>query len=142
MSEAISAYGTLVERSAANNGSYTTVSELESVSFDFSADVIDVSTMSSPNNWKEYISGMKDGGEFNCSHFFVPTNATQSASSGLLLDFKNRTKRDFRLKLPDAGPTYWPFSGIVTKFGFNAKHDDALRCNYTIKVTGEPTLNG
>jgi hypothetical protein len=38
---------------------------------------------------------------------FIPTNATQSHTSGLLRDFENRTKRNFKLVLPDSGSTTW-----------------------------------
>jgi predicted secreted protein len=106
----------------------------------FSSDTNDVTSHSSPGAWREFIASLIDPGDLSFDINFVPTNATHNASTGLLADFQNRVRRNFKIVFPDGGSTTWSFQGIITGFNMNAPIDDALTASVTIKITGQPTL--
>lgn len=140
-SNAISAFGTLIQRgNGAGPEVFTTIAEIESIAFNIKVGSVDISNMSSPNGWKEFLPTMKEGGSFTLNIAYIPGDGTQNVATGLLGDLKNRVKRNFKLQFPDAGPTVWPFTAYVTDFNFTGKHDDALRATVTLMVTGEPGI--
>jgi hypothetical protein len=83
-----------------------------------------------------------DAGELTFDVNFIPTNATQSQSTGLLKDLKNRTKRNWQLVFPDGSSTTWAFAAYVTGFQISAPPDDLLGASVTLRLTGQPTLAG
>lgn len=142
-SSAVSGFGTLLQigDGATPTENFTTIAEVKSISGpSLSADTIDVTNMSSPNGWREFIQGPKDGGEVTFDVNFLPTNATHNAATGLLRDFKNGTRRNFKLVFPNPGNTTWQFAAIVTGFEVSAPVDDVLGASITLKLTGEPVL--
>ncbi|MEM3453498.1 MAG: phage tail tube protein [Candidatus Hadarchaeum sp.] len=141
MTTAISAFGTYLK--VGDGGSpetFTTIAEVKDITGpDFTLDTVEVTNQDS-GHWKEFIPTLLAAGEVRFSVNFVPTDATQGYSTGLLKDMVNRTKRNFKLVFPDASSTTWSFSAYVTAFSPKAAVRDVLAADITLKITGQPTL--
>lgn len=142
MSDAIAAYGTLLKRgNGAGPEVFSTIAEVKSISGpNMSSDVIDVTTHSSAaaGAWREKIASLIDPGELSFDINFIPA---AQGHIDLRTDFVNRTKRNFQLQFPDAGPTIWSIEGIVTSFEIEAPTDDVLSASITITITKAPTFS-
>jgi len=120
---------------------FTTVAEVRDMTGPgLSMDTSEVTHHQSPGAWKEFVAGLLDAGEVSFDIGYVPTGATHNASTGLVRDMKNRTKRNFKVIFPDVGATTWAFAGFVTGFEPGEPVNDSLTASVTIKVTGQPTL--
>lgn len=97
-----------------------------------------VHTMTYGTAWRDVVPTLKDGGEISMELSFVPGNATQSGTAGVLLDQKNKTLRNFKITWPDA--TVLAFPAYVTSFKPSAPVDGKLAASVTLKLTGAPTL--
>lgn len=116
---------------------FTTVAEVKSLSGpNLAAAVIDVTSMDSANNTREFITSLIDPGELSFQVNFLPGLASQQA---LVTDMKNRTRRNFKIVWTDTAGTTWSFAGIITSFQPSSATEEALSASVTIKVTGFPT---
>jgi len=133
VTSAVSAMTTYLERGA------NTIAEVNSiVGPKMSLDTIDSSNLLSPNNFKEFIGGMLDGGEVTIEGSFYPGDT--NGQIGLTVDMLARTVQDFTITFPTSTGTTWTFKGLVTAFETGAVKDDRLTFSATIKVTAKPTL--
>lgn len=145
-SEAIAAFGTFLQTGDASNAdplleNYTTIDEVMSISGPtLSAATVEVTNHSSGVPWREFISTLLDAGEVSFDLNFVPSNATHSATSGVVADMTGRVRRSFRIIFPDSGSTEWYFQGVYTKFESSEPTDGKISASVTIKLSGEPTL--
>ncbi len=98
--------------------------------------------MSSPGAFREFVKGLRDGGEVTLEINYAPANAThKNASGGLLAEYLgNDNTRNWKLIFSDAANTEWAFTGFVKSFEVSAPVDDLLTASVTIKVSGQPTL--
>ena len=71
-------------------GTYTKIAEVSSINGpSFSMDTVDATNMDSTNRWREFIAGLKDGGEVSFDVNWDPAAATHSITTGLLQDFNS-----------------------------------------------------
>lgn len=140
---ALAAYGVLLKiGNGATSETFTTIAEvrdIEGPSLELEAKEV---TSHDSGGWREYIGTLLTGGEVSFELNFIPTNATQSYSAGLIEDMVNRTKRNFQLVFSDTGATTWLFTALVTAFSPSAAVEDELMAEVTLQVTGAPTLAG
>lgn len=96
---------------------------------------IDVSSFDSTA--MEFISGLKDQGEFTFDLNFVGSNAEQQS----LQEDIGSTAVAFTLVLADdtVSPTQAAFSALVTAFELSGAVNQALKASCTLKITGEVT---
>jgi len=143
-SGAVSAFGTFLRMGdGASPENFATIAEVKSISGPkMSMDTIDVTNHSSGIPWREYMAGLSDAGEITFDVNFIPTSATHSASTGMLADMINRTRRNYQIIFPDTGHTAWQFLGFVTGFETGEEIDNVITSSVTIKVTGKPTFTG
>ncbi len=129
-------FGTLLKLGA------TTVAGVRDISGpNLSLETPDVTNHSSTGAWREFVGGVKDGGEVTFDLVFDPVAAThKNASGGLLYLLTTRASGSFSLTFPDTGATVWSFAAFVTAFEPGEPIDDALTANVTLKITGQPTL--
>lgn len=94
--------------------------------------------------YKDFITGLKDGGEVNFILFFDANAAThKDTTGGLLATFNANLAKNWQLLLGGyASPIpKWAFSGLITKLGeFEYMVDGAQKANCTIKIKGKPVL--
>lgn len=127
-----SANGTIFKIENVNVGSLKSIGGLK-----LSAETIDLSTMDSPDNYKEYTAGMKDGGEISLSGLFDFADGGQVA---LYEAFEAGTAQGCEIVFPAAMGCMWRFNAVVTAVETSAELDDAVSWECTLKVTGKPTL--
>jgi len=136
------AFGTLLKAGdGAGSETFTTIAQVQTIGGpSLSQDAIDVTHHSSTNGWREFVAGLRDGGEVTFDIQYDPAGATHDAGTGIINDLENGTLRNFQLVFPDTGSTTWSFSGIYTAFEPSAPVDDKLSASVSIKVSGQPTL--
>lgn len=142
MSNAIHAQGTLLQRGdGASPEVFTTVAEVGSISGpSLTADLIDVTNHSSPSRFREYIQGLKDGGELTFDLNYQPTEATHNNATGVLGDWNTGARKNYRLRFPTTPTVDWLLPIIVTNFEMNADVAEQLKASVTMKVVSAPTL--
>jgi predicted secreted protein len=128
---AIAGYGTTLKRDG------NAIAELTSISGPSKArDTIDVTNFGSPDTYREFIAGMKDGGEVGIEGNFIASDT--DGQVGLDTDFEAGTIQDFIITFPDS--TTWTFTAIVTKFETTDTFDGKVGFSASLKVSGKPTL--
>ena len=101
-----------------------------------SRETLDVTSHQSPEQWMEFVGGLKDGGEVSVDVNYDPAN-----HDALIADFDDDEPRNYQLVFPDPDETTWAFSAILTGFEPDAPYDDKLSASLTFKVSGKPTIS-
>ncbi len=112
------------------------LTEIEGISM--SAETVDITTLSSSNGYREFVQGLKDGGEVTMSGFFYPADAGQTA---LIAAFEGGTTDTYTITFPTGIGKEWIFSGIITAITTGVTMEDPVTFECTIKVTGKPSLS-
>ena len=103
------------------------------------SDDVEVTNLDSPNRMKEYIAGMGEPGEVSFEMNFLPTHATQDATTGLIEARVSGDVGNWQIEFSDAASTTATFSGYVKAFQPALAVSDRLTASCTIKVTGPVT---
>ncbi|RJE88625.1 histidine kinase [Paenibacillus sp. 1011MAR3C5] len=115
------------------------ISDLSSISSpSVTREEIDVTTLDSEDEYREFIGGFKDAGEVSVSGFFVPTNVGQAAMYAAL---ETGDVQQFQIIYPARLGASWSFEGIITNYNVTAELEGALEFEATIRVSGKPSLN-
>jgi len=121
----------------ARNGN--TIAEVKSISGpEMSLNAIDVTHLNSPDAFKEFVGGMRDGGEVSIEGNFYPGDT--NGQKGLHDDLVAATMQTFVLTFPTAMATTWTFTALVTKFKTEAPLDDKVPFSASMKISGKPVL--
>jgi hypothetical protein len=99
-------------------------------------DTIDTTNHDNPDNHKEFIVGLLEGGDVKGKIFFDPSDGTQT---GLITSLQGRTLDNWTVTYPGV-TNGWTFTGLLTQFDVKAKVKDALEADITIKVSAKPTF--
>lgn len=128
---AVKAYQTLLQYSA-GSGTFASFLNVKSIKpFKVSAKDIDITTLTSPNEFEEVVAGLANGGELEATVLY---DATQTGSVYALF----RVTQLYRLKYPDNSG--WTFSGYVSEIGDEeVQNGEVVKTTLKIKVTGQPT---
>ncbi|MDX3689952.1 phage tail tube protein [Streptomyces europaeiscabiei] len=94
----------------------------------------DVTAHDSEDAWREFIGGLKDGGEVELDLNYDPRE-----HDSLLSDFADAVPRNYKVVWPGTLGN-WAFKAIITNFEPEAPHDDKLAASVTYKVSGKPTI--
>ena len=141
-------HGILLQRNDGDSpDDWETLAEVRDVNGpNMTQDTPDASHMLSPGRFREFISGMKDGGEGSATLAYVPGGATLASLVG---DFNGKEAVEYRILFPDGTnstptnlvyDTAWRFDGIINNLSPAMPLDDSMTLDVTIKVTGKPTL--
>ena len=122
------------------DGTPLTNNEILSISFPgFTKDILDVSHGSSPEHYREFISGFKDGGEVA-----VELNYTQDDFQELKAVYDLEIGKTFKIVIIDENYTTtdpdWSFVGFVTGLPVVGGSEENVTMSCTIKVTGNPVF--
>ena len=94
------------------------------------------SNMGSPNTYKEFIAGLRDGGSISVEGNYIPKDASQSP---ILTDFHAGTSSTWTITLPNSLGT-WTATCFVQDVSPSIPVDDRITYSMTLKITGKPTL--
>jgi len=140
MSNAVWAFGTVLQiGDGGSPESFVSLAEGLSVTpFVPTADVIDLTNHDSPGGWEEALPTIFRTGEAVFEGNYIASHATHQQ---VRTDLQNRTKRNFKIILPDPGAETWSFSAYVVRFELNP-HDPTVQQKMTcaVKITGQPTF--
>lgn len=118
---------------------FTTLAEVKSITPpSIARDTVDASHMESTEAWRDFIAGMKDGGEVGLELNFIAAGNART----LMAEFDSNGSsavKNRQIVFPDG--SIFAFAGILTGFEPEAPTDDGMVASATFKVTGKPTLS-
>lgn len=117
------------------------IGDLEGPSFE--AEVVDVTSHSTNNPWRQKIVTLLNGGQITLPLFFIPASTGEGghgAVSGLMNVFTQRQLRWYRLRFPDSAATTWYFQAYVSTFNMSAPVAGVEQAAVTFELTGAPIL--
>lgn len=103
-----------------------------------SMDTIEVSNHDSPDGFKEYLAGMRDGGEITIEGNWIPHSDSDQVVMNT--DFQAGTSREVIITLPTSMATTWTATCFITNLEPSYPYDDKIGFSATLKVTGKPVL--
>lgn len=128
-------HNTLFQRDP-GTGTYATLAEVTSVTPpQLARDTVDATHMLSTDRYREFISGLRDGGEATIELNFI---AGGSAMTFLLADFNNNSAVPYKVLFPNS--VAWTFDAFVTGISPESPVDDKMTASVTFKITGKPVL--
>jgi len=100
---------------------------------------IDTTNLSSSDDYREFIPGIKDGGESTFICNLYPGDTGQAA---LETAFEDGTTDTYVITFPSGIGAAITFSGFLTAAPFSeaVPDDSAIQITFTVKVTGKPTF--
>ena len=103
-------------------------------------DPIDLTSHDSADAFKEFVAGLRDGGEISFEGNFIKGNAAGQIAAHT--DFQAGTARAWIIKHPGwgGGTPQISGNGLLTAFSMDYPFDGKISLSGTIKVTGMPTL--
>ena len=140
-SAAFHAHGSLLKMGDGGSPeSFTTVAEITSLSGPaLTQETIDVTSHDSSNGWREFIGGLKDAGEVSATLNYLPTNATQNDSAGLIYVLGQGTLKNWQMVFADASSRVVAFAALVTAVSITSAIDAQATAEVTLKISGELT---
>lgn len=134
------AFGTQFKRDTTGSGSFAAIANVSDISGpDRSREAIEVTAHDSPDKYREFIKGLKDGGEVSITINYDPTDTSHQA---LDADFEEDDLRDYQVViLPGTVDEWtWQISALITSLGDAYPIDDKMEREATFKISGKPTL--
>lgn len=127
---------TTFEIESATPGTYTPVAEVLDVTPPgLSRDAVDATNSGSTDGWREYVAGLKDGGEVSFELNFIPGGTAETA---IFAEFAKDVTTNYRITFPNADT--WIFAGFITGFEPSAPQDDRMTATATFKLSGKPAF--
>lgn len=115
-------------------GPFVAVAEVTSITPpNKSRDAVEVTHLKSPDRYKEFIAGIKDGSEAKIGLNFAP-----SVAATLDAAFEAGSKW-CQITFPD-GTTTLTFNGVITGLEYGELSNDKMTAALTVKPTGKPVL--
>lgn len=142
MSNATAGPGFLIQKGDGGGPeAFTTIAEVLDIKGpNLKTDTVDVTNQSSPNSVEEVIATIKRTGEVTFDMNFLPSDATQNASTGVLADWQTRVLRNWRLLNNDSGGTKWSFAAYVTGYATAYPVAGVSKASVTLKLSGVPVM--
>lgn len=134
------ATGTQLLRDSTGSGAFVVIASVEDLSAPSrTRNMIDVSAHDSPDKYREFVKGMKDGGEVTATINYRPGETSHQA---LDADFEEDDLRDYQLViLPgDSDEHTWDFTAGISDISDEFPLDDKMAREVTFKISGKPVL--
>lgn len=115
---------------------FTALAEVTSITPpNLSRDTVDATHMGSTDRWREYVAGLRDGGEVGIELNFDPGGSAQTA---LFASFNSNAAGNWKITFPDA--TEWTFSAFLTSISPAVPLDGKMTLSAGFKVNGKPAF--
>ncbi|MEU9654191.1 phage tail tube protein [Streptomyces sp. NPDC048110] len=134
------ATGTLLKRDSTGAGVFVTIANVEDLAGPSRArNMIDVSAHDSPDKYREFVKGMKDGGEVTATINYAPGETSHQALDD---DFEEDELRDYQLVMLPGDPDEhtWDFTAGISEISDEFPLDDKMAREVTFKISGKPAL--
>lgn len=134
------AWGTAFKRDSTGGGVYVSVANITDIKGPSrEREAIEVTAHDSPNQYREFVKGLKDGGEVEITLNYDPASAQVAA---LDADFEENGLRSYQVVIfPGQVPEFtWTFNALITANGDEFPHDDKMERTVTFKISGKPNL--
>lgn len=130
-------FGVVLQRSI--SASFTTIAQIKDgpVGPNLDRTMIDVTSKDSTSQYREFLPGLRDGGEVSITIGYDPSGATHAI---LKTDFDSGTAASWKILFADGSSYSATFSGFVKSFNPTGPLDDELTADVVIKVTGVVTI--
>lgn len=134
----LDAFGVLLERGTVPSGggdtTYVPIANMGNLEGpETERETYDVSAHDSPDGWREFVGGLKDGGEVTAELNYDP-----SEHDTLLEDYDLSQPIPWRVTWPTGDK--WEFGAILSGFKPEAPVDDKLAAEAKFKVSGKPEI--
>lgn len=93
----------------------------------------DVTAHDGPNNYREFIGGLVNGGEVSVEVHYDPEKHDQFAE-----DFENPNPINYEMESPVG--EVWAFSAVLTGFSREMPIDEQMSAELTWQVSGKPEI--
>jgi predicted secreted protein len=133
----VDAFGIALKRSdmATPTATFTTIGNVTKVGGpEMERETYDVTAHDSANGWREFIGGLKDGGEVS-----IEINYDPRKHDVMVADFEDTAPRDYKLTFPGTLGE-WALRLILTGFKQEAPVDDKFSGELKFKVSGKPAI--
>ena len=133
------AYGAILQYEDPDNANtFIAVVEIKDISGPGeSLDTVDATTHTSPDANREFLAGLKDGGEVSFAVAYDPEDATGQAF--LKAALRGRDKNTFRIVSNTDNNAYRQFAAYVTQFEPKDPVEGIIEADFSLKVTGGVT---
>lgn len=98
-----------------------------------SRDPVESTDMESEDRWREFIGGLKDGGELNFEITFDPGS---TETTDFMSDLNTDEPGYYKIIFPSADE--WGFSALMTGFEPTTPVGEKMTASVTFKVSGKP----
>ncbi|MGI5443826.1 phage tail tube protein [Streptomyces shenzhenensis] len=135
------ATGTQLKRDSTGSGTYTVIANVEDLSGPSrERNMIDTSAHDSPDKYREFTKGMKDGGEVTVTINYSPGETTHQA---LDADFEEDDLRSYQIVATgsDGTTATWTFDAGISSLSDSFPLDDKMGRDATFKISGKPDLD-
>ncbi|HKJ75399.1 MAG TPA: phage tail tube protein [Alphaproteobacteria bacterium] len=131
-------HGIAIERGdSASPETWTSIGNITDPDYPtLSRDAVETTHTQSTSKYREFIGGLRDGGEVAPTIELDPGDTTYSS---LVSDFESDSAVHYRVKSPDEGEA-WDFMGLITNMEHDVSIDDENTVTVTFKITGQPSL--
>lgn len=117
---------------------YVAVAGVKSISGPgLSADVTDITTLTSSGNWEEALATVKRSGEVSMGISWVPDDTGHVAILGDL----GGAAVNYQIQFQDTGTTIYQFACIVTGLSISSETTSEVQAELTLKITGAPNFD-
>ncbi len=121
---------------ATAGGTLTKLGEILGVpSPSITVDEVEATHMGSPGGYREYITGLRDGGEGEITMNYVPGSPTDLLIRAALADGE---QREYMIVIPD-GATGWEVTGtlVVRSYAKDIPIDDRMTATLGVRFSGQ-----
>ena len=94
-------------------------------------DTVDVTTLGSTGGYREFITGLRDGGTLT-----FELNFSKTGYEAMKTDYESDDAVSYVIELPDTDKTEISFDGLVTDFPVEIPLEDKVSVSVTVKITG------
>ncbi|WP_432135875.1 phage tail tube protein [Streptomyces sp. bgisy154] len=136
----IDAFGTQLKRDSTGAGAFVLIANVGDIDGPSRArNAIEVTAHDSPDAYREFVKGLKDGGEVSATINFDPGDSSHQALDG---DFEEKDLRAYQLiALPgDPDELTVQFNALITDLSDTYPVDDKMERSVTFKISGKPTF--
>lgn len=115
---------------------FTAITEITSIGGpELSSEQVEVTSLDSAGGFKEFVTGLKDGGSISIENNWIKSDVSQVQMRD---DVQAGTKRNYRITWSDSPPTVVDFNASVEAFSMTTEPDAPVTASMTLKISGAP----